>query len=148
AARAVPAVRSRRQGDQAGQPLGRERVGRRKARLIRSMTGFGAAALERDGLSVRVELRSVNHRHLQVKSRLPSELAHLEPELEGRLRKRLWRGLVSVHVYLPHLDPAAELEIDERAAERYAHLARDLAKRLGMAQELSVKDLLGLPGVL
>jgi uncharacterized protein (TIGR00255 family) len=116
--------------------------------LIRSMTGFGAAALERDGLSVRVELRSVNHRHLQVKSRLPSELAHLEPELEGRLRKRLARGSVTVNVDLAHLDPAAELEIDERAAERYAHLARDLAKRLGMAQELSVKDLLGLPGVL
>ncbi len=112
------------------------------------MTGFGAATLERDGLSVRIEIRSVNHRHLQVKSRLPGELSHLEPEIEVRLRKRLARGSVTVNVELTHLDPAAELVIDERAALRYAELARALAKRLGMPDELTLKDLLGLPGVL
>ncbi len=112
------------------------------------MTGFGAAALERDGLAVRVEVRAVNHRHLQVKSRLPGELAHLEPEIEALTRKRLSRGSITVNVDLTHIDPAAELHIDERAALRYAELARHLARRLQMAEELSLKDLLALPGVI
>jgi uncharacterized protein (TIGR00255 family) len=112
------------------------------------MTGFGAAAVERDGLAVRVEVRAVNHRHLLVKSRLPSDLVHLEPEIEVRTRKRLARGSITVNVDLTHLDPAAELALDERTALRYAELAQKLAKKLGLSEQISLRDILSLPGVL
>jgi uncharacterized protein (TIGR00255 family) len=115
--------------------------------MLRSMTGFGAAASEEGGVRVRVEVRSVNHRHLQAKVRLPYELGHLEQEVDGAVRKRLSRGSVNVGVHLDRSGGAALVTIDEDAAARYhAELAR-LAKRLGTDEEPSLEAVLALPGV-
>ncbi len=114
--------------------------------MLRSMTGFGAAAGEAGGREVRVEVRAVNHRHLQVKSRLPSELFGLEAEVEARVKKRLSRGAVSVSVSVARR-PAGEAGIDIEAALRYRDTLSQLAQRFG-AGGVPLEAVLGLPGVL
>lgn len=110
------------------------------------MTGFGTATLESKGIAVRAEVRSVNHRHLQAKVRLPIEFSHLEPEAEGILRKRLARGSVQANVRVRREGASAAATIDHALLRAYrdetARAARDLdveAPRLA--------ELLTLPGV-
>ena len=53
--------------------------------MIVSMTGFAAVAAELPGLSLAVELRSVNHRYLDIAVKLPDELRSLEPALREQV---------------------------------------------------------------
>src|SRR5687768_4506612 len=61
-----------------------------------SMTGFGAAEGAVAGGWIRFEIRTVNHRHFNLATRLPAELAVLEGELRERLRREFDRGHVAV----------------------------------------------------
>ena len=62
--------------------------------MILSMTGFAAVAAELPGVSLAVELRSVNHRYLDVTLRLPDELRAVEPALRETLAGAVKRGKV------------------------------------------------------
>jgi uncharacterized protein (TIGR00255 family) len=115
--------------------------------MLRSMTGFGAASSEADGASLRVEVRSVNHRHLSVKTRLPEALAALEPEIEERVRSKCERGTVSVSLAWERGEDAALARVDHEAARRYARELADLAGELGIPAALSLDTLVTLPGV-
>ncbi len=115
---------------------------------LRSMTGFGAGASERAGRLVRAEVRTVNHRFLQVKVRVPGELADLEGALEAVVRRRLERGAVQVNLRLEGAGGEPPAEFDRALARRYAELSRELAAELGLASELDIGRLIGLPGVL
>jgi len=111
------------------------------------MTGFGAASVEARGATVGVEIRSVNHRHLHVKTRLPSELSAVESEIEGLVRKKLQRGSVTLHASLttPAASRAATLRTD--VAKRYQKEVRRLASELGVEPTVTLEQLLALPGV-
>lgn len=115
---------------------------------MRSMTGFGAATLEQRGLSLRAEVRSVNHKFLQLKVRLPSELGFLEADVEELVRKRVDRGALALNVSL--LGPSAleTMQVDFEAARRYKRLLERLAKELDMEPQIELRALLNLPGVI
>lgn len=112
------------------------------------MTGFGAAAAQREALSVRVEIRSVNHRHFQAKTRMPSDFVYLEPEVDGILRKKIRRGSVAVTIGLMRTDAAADVNVNGELARAYLQNLRDLAQDLGIEAELRVDQLAAMPGVL
>ena len=115
------------------------------AHVRRSMTGFGRAD-GADGLAA--EVRSVNSRHLEIRPRLPRELAALESEVRGVAARHFERGQVEVAVRLPREGVfAAKLEIDLEAARAYARAAGEIARDLHRAEELPVASLLALPGV-
>ena len=112
------------------------------------MTGFGAASGEEGGASIRVELRSVNHRHLQVKARIPSEFASLESELEGLVRKKLARGSVGLNVSVQFPPGSRASKVQEDVARAYRDELEGLSKRLGLEASVGLTQILGLPGVL
>ena len=116
--------------------------------MIRSMTGFGSVTESGGGLSVRAEVRSVNHRHIQVKLRMPMEFAHLESQADALLRKKLRRGSVSATVSVSRLDAVSGVSFDHAAAARYAGDLRRLADDLELDGGVGIADLIGLPGVL
>ncbi len=64
--------------------------------MIRSMTGFGDAATQVDGVHYAVELRSLNNKYFKASLRLPEVIAGLEPELESQLRRRINRGSLTL----------------------------------------------------
>jgi len=111
------------------------------------MTGFGAAQAGAGGIGARAEVRSVNHRHLQAKLRLPPEAGHLEPEVDALVKRALGRGAVTVVVHLSREGRAAAGRVDGDVAAAYAKRLRAVSAELGLDSDVSLRDLLGLPGV-
>jgi len=110
------------------------------------MTGYGAGQAERGGLGATVEVRTVNHRFLDVHARLPRELAHFEVRIQQAVRRRLIRGRVDVSLTVQK--PASpELLVDGEAARSYLIAARRLRDELGLNEDLDLRTLLLLPGV-
>ena len=117
--------------------------------MILSMTGFAAEAAELPGLSVSVELRSVNHRYLDVTVKLPDELRQLEPVLREKLAGALKRGKVECRVATSRTAPgAATLAIDETRVKQLATAAAQVLRVVPAAVPLSVHEILRWPGVM
>ncbi len=114
------------------------------------MTGFGAgeARLERCGheLRVRVDIRAVNHRFLDVRSRLASSLADHAPALEELVGKRLRRGHVEIGVRVEgRLEPVPTLDVEvARAAYEQLILLRD---ELAPGESVPLSLLASVPGL-
>ena len=115
---------------------------------IRSMTGFGRASFAVGELVFDIELRSVNHRYLDARVKLPRLLVGFESDVRARLQARLDRGKVDLSVTSPGSGgPAPRLEVDLEAARQYLRTARDLRESEDVAGEIGVAALLALPGV-
>ena len=113
---------------------------------VKSMTGFAEARLEHGGWALRVSLRSVNHRFLDLHMRLPEGFEALEPEIRRVLREKLKRGHVDVNL---RVDPigAASVHVHGELAEAYLRAATDLRKKFGISSEPDLVALMRLPGV-
>jgi uncharacterized protein (TIGR00255 family) len=116
--------------------------------MIHSMTGFGRASFQIDGLGFDVEIRSVNHRHLDVRLRLPRQLGDHEAAAKQLVQEHVSRGKVDISVnQVDAKNSAGELEIDVLLAEQYVKAARRLGEAHGLNAELDVTALLTMPGV-
>jgi uncharacterized protein (TIGR00255 family) len=115
--------------------------------VIASMTGFGRAEFEVEGAGFQVEVRTVNHRHLDLQVRLPRTLQRFEPELRRRLAGRFARGKVEVSVSGRAGAALETLRIDAEVAARYVKAARELGNRHALSEQLDAQRLLALPGV-
>lgn len=116
--------------------------------MIRSMTGFGRASFQVDELAFDVEVRSVNHRYLDTRVRLPRVLGAFEGEVRAAIPRRFARGRVDLSVTAPGGGaPAPRLEIDLDAARQYLRASEELRQGEGLVGELDVSSLLALPGV-
>lgn len=115
-----------------------------------SMTGFGAAEGAVAGGTLRVEIRTVNHRFFTPALKLPPELAPLEAEIRDRLRREFDRGHVVLTVhwvgYPASRDGVLQLDI-ERAREAMARL-RELQTAVGLSGDISIDLLARQPDVL
>jgi uncharacterized protein (TIGR00255 family) len=113
------------------------------------MTGFGRGERASATARVVVELRSVNHRFLDVQLKAPRALLSLEPQLVAALRDRLERGRVDVFLRRDALDGGGgRARVDVALAGSILAAAREAAAALGVAGELALPDLLQWPGVL
>ena len=116
---------------------------------MRSMTGFGQAAGENEGLRVNVSLRGVNHRFLDLSLRPRDDWRAFESDVRDVLAARLHRGRVEVGVEIEYLAARpVDLRFDEAAVEALAAGYRRLSEHEWIAGGLSFGDLLRLPDVL
>jgi uncharacterized protein (TIGR00255 family) len=116
--------------------------------MIRSMTGFGRAAFDVAGVRFDIEARSVNHRHLDLRIRLPRLLSSFEAAARDCVQSRLGRGKVDITITTSEAgNTLQQLEVDSEAARAYARAAQQLEQEAGVAGPLSVDALLALPGV-
>ena len=115
--------------------------------MIRSMTAYaGGERVTRWG-TLGCELRSVNHRFLEVGVRLPEELRALEPQLRERIASRVSRGKLDLVMRLRAPEAAASLAVNEALVDQLGELAQRLQARFP-AMQVGFTDLLQYPGVL
>ena len=118
--------------------------------MIRSMTGFGEAERQTPAGTLRVEVRTVNHRHLSTNFRTPGSLAKWEPQMRDWLRAHLSRGAVNLSVRLeaPGAAGVAGLRLDEERVAAYLALFRQIWERFGVGGEPDLATLLRFPDIL
>ena len=116
--------------------------------MIQSMTGFGRATFEVEGVRFDVEARSVNHRYLDLRVRLPRQLSQFESVAKASVQGRLRRGRIDASVVFSESDAERmELRVDHELAGKYVSAARELAEAHGLSSGLEVDRVLALPGV-
>jgi len=117
--------------------------------MILSMTGFAAVTSDLPGVSLSVELRSVNHRYLDLQVRLPDELRGFESVLRERIAAELKRGKVECRVSLSRSAPgAATLAVDGSRVEQLAAASAAVQRHAPDVAPLTVAEILRWPGVL
>jgi len=111
------------------------------------MTGYATVRTEHDGWSIRLSVKSVNHRFLDVKLRIPESLEPYEFRLRQTVRERIHRGHVDVHV---NVEPgkAAPVHVNKELLQAYLRAADELRQQTGAKSELDLVSLLRLPGVI
>ena len=110
------------------------------------MTGFAQARIEQDGWSLRISVRSVNHRFLDLHLRLPDGFELFEPRIRQTLRQHLRRGHIDVNLHFEPAGPAA-VQVNRELAEAYLKAAEDLRRQFGLKTEPDLVAVLRLPGV-
>jgi len=117
-------------------------------RVIRSMTGFGEASSQRDGIHYFVEVRSLNSKYFKAVIRLPEAYQGLEAEMESALRRRVHRGTVTLTGTCTDISESAAFEVNHLALERYIQQIRKAPLVASGQTTIDVGSLLALPGVL
>ncbi len=113
-----------------------------------SMTGYGRASSSFDGRQLTVELKSVNHRFLDLAFRMPRNFAFLEDEMRKAISARLSRGHVEVYVAYRNLrDDARFVEVDGALLSAYSAALDELAAA-GYDDDRSLMRVAQLPGLL
>jgi uncharacterized protein (TIGR00255 family) len=112
-----------------------------------SMTGYAQARGEINGWAIRVSVKSVNHRFLDLKLRLPEGFDLYELRLRQVVRDRIHRGHVDVHV---GVEPGAALamQVNHDLVQAYLKVADELRLQTSVTAGLDVVALLRLPGVI
>jgi len=116
--------------------------------VISSMTGFGRASARLGSVGFDIEVRSVNHRHLDARVRAPQFLSSCEADLRARIQQKISRGKVDLTLAVAaDSGLSARVEVDPGVAEAYGRAARELAEIDAVEGSLSLDTLIGLPGV-
>ena len=116
--------------------------------MIRSMTGYAAAAADSPRGTLSLELRSVNARFLDLQFRVAEELRPLEPKLRDLILARVARGKVDCRLFLNDKDvPQRPQRLNTEAIARLKSLAAEAQKTFPDAAPLRVADVLRWPGV-
>lgn len=116
--------------------------------MIRSMTGFGEASAEIQGVHYFLELRSLNSRYFKALIRLPDQFQGLEAELEAELRRRLRRGSVTLSATCTDVSARAAYSINHQALARYVEQLHQTPQIAQGKVAIDLGALLTLPGVL
>jgi len=115
--------------------------------MILSMTGYGIGSAQKDDASVTVEIKTVNHRFLDLHVRLAREFQFLEGEIQQMIRGMLDRGRVDVNTSIQSAGQSRFL-VDDSLVRSYLEAANRLREELKLTDSLDLKTLLALPGVL
>jgi uncharacterized protein (TIGR00255 family) len=116
--------------------------------MLRSMTAFASAESEIGSGTLSVEIRSVNHRYLELGLRLPEELRSLEPLIRERVAAKLSRGKVDLGMrYKPAPTAASAIALDDALVARLGETAQALAAKFPQLN-VDFVALLGWPGVM
>ena len=116
---------------------------------MQSMTGYGRGLVCEDGREMTVEVKSVNHRFLDVSFRLARPIAFLDDAVRTGVAERLARGHADVFVnYVNHREDARRVHVDMQLAKAYRQAAGELSEALGVKNDLPLSDYMNMPDVL
>ena len=116
--------------------------------MIRSMTGYGAAEEILNGRSIRVEIKSVNHRYFEYSARVPRSCGFLEERLKKLLSGAISRGKVDVGVLMQTVEgESEEITINREVVSSYVSALRSVKDEFNLADDLTLSAISRFPDV-
>ena len=117
------------------------------SKALRSMTGYAQSQATGHGWTIRISIRSVNHRFLDLHTRLPEGFEALEPRMRQTVRDRIRRGHVDVTFRYELTGPTA-VGVNQDVAAAYLQAANSLREQFGIRTEPDLATIHRLPGVI
>ncbi len=111
------------------------------------MTGYAQAQTSAGGVGLRISIRAVNHRFLDLHLRVPEGFEPLEPRIRQIVRERVRRGHLDVTLRYELAGPAA-VAVNQEVAAAYLRAAEELRKQYGVKSDPDIASILRLPGVI
>lgn len=117
--------------------------------MIKSMTGFGRCELSDENRKITVELKSVNHRYLDVNIKMPKKLNFFEASIRTLLKNYIQRGKVDVYISYEALsEKTVMVKYNEAIAAEYLGYLRKMAEQFQLEDDIRVSNLSRYPEVL
>lgn len=117
--------------------------------MIKSMTGFGRCELSEGERKVSVEIKTVNHRYLDVAMKMPKKLNFFDSAIRTVLKEYLQRGKVDVFVTYEDLSESnVSLVYNQKVAEQYVKYFQQMEEQFGLENDMKVSVLARCPEVL
>ena len=117
--------------------------------MIKSMTGFGRAEVSTESCKVTVEIKSVNHRYLDVNMKMPKKLNFFEASIRNLLKEYIQRGKVDLFITYEDLsENCVNITYHKEVAEEYVGYLRQMAADFSLENDLRVSSLARFPEVL
>jgi uncharacterized protein (TIGR00255 family) len=116
--------------------------------MIYSMTGYAVAARELDNAALNLELRSVNHRYLDIQFRLPDELRLIETALRETITARINRGKIECRISFAATPGRKGAELDENVLRQLVALDARVREAMPATGSMTAADVLRWPGIL
>ncbi|QTE68421.1 YicC family protein [Clostridiales bacterium] len=115
---------------------------------MRSMTGCGTGVVRRDEWEATVDIKTVNHRFLDIGMRLPRNLSFLEQPVRNCISTRIRRGHADVFITIRNISTSASRVVtDYDLAAHYIEIARELSRQTGAENDMTVSRILRMEGV-
>ncbi len=108
--------------------------------MIKSMTGFGQAQYGTEGYDTKVEIKSVNHRFLDVNIRIPRRYMLLEERIQQFIKQYAARGRFDLNIKLDAIQQASAVKVDKTLALAYHQALKELAETLDIPFNLKIMD--------
>ena len=116
---------------------------------LNSMTGFGRSRKETGGREMTVEVKSVNHRFLDIACRMPRSVSYLEETARSIISGQLVRGHIDVYVaYQNNRDDTKEIILDLPLASAYKTAFNQLREELKLDSSITIEDYIQIPGII
>ncbi len=116
--------------------------------MIKSMTGYGNAKERTKSGFASVEIKSINHRFLEVSCRVPSELSSYEDKIQGLIKKKIMRGkLYFTLIEEGIINHSGALNVDMDLAKKYHNKLKKIRKTFNLKTDILLKDLVTFPGI-
>lgn len=117
--------------------------------MIKSMTGFGRAEVMEGNSKFTVEMKSVNHRYLDINIKMPKKISFFESAVRNLLKEYIQRGKVDVFItYEDYNEDNFSLKYNEEAAKEYLGYLQKMSETFGLENDVKVSTLSRYPEVL
>ena len=117
--------------------------------MIKSMTGFGRNEVSEEKRKITVEIKSVNHRYLDVNIKMPKKLSFFEAAIRTELKKYMQRGKVDVFIaYEDFTESNVCVKYNKELAAEYMSYLEKMAEDFGLDNDIRVSALSRYPEVL
>ena len=117
--------------------------------MIKSMTGYGKSNLSKDLREYQIEIKSVNHRYLDISVKMPKAISYLEDVIKKEVAKKIKRGKVDVFVtFENNSTEGRQIKINKEIAKIYIEELKALAKQEGILENIEVTEISKYPDVL
>lgn len=115
--------------------------------MIKGMTGFGSAQTASGQIKAVMEIKSLNHRYFDISYYLPTGFGSIENKINQMVQKHIERGRVTVFLKLISKG-VYEVSLNKDLVKKYLQYVHSLEKEFGLKNDLSLGDLIKLPGVI
>ena len=116
--------------------------------MIKSMTGFGRCEITENNRKFTVEMKSVNHRYLDVNIKMPKKLNFFESAIRGELKNYISRGKVDVFIAYEDLtEENTSIRYNKQVAAEYLKYLKEMSEEFGLDNDVRVSTLSRYPEV-